>query len=201
MWPHELQHTRLPCPSLFPRVCSNSHPLNWWAVRTINGRLSDLSGPNSLWCLSQIMRPRTCIIDLKRVALYVFQSIPKYSTDRRKRQNQGKMFLESESMLAHYLCMQEKYEKVWLCNNNHNKDSIQGVITFYQQLLQVIYLLVKVTVCIWSIKYPLICNEIAILQIKKLNHREIIQPIHSDSNTRVWHWIQIIWFKTLTTVF
>ena len=27
---HGLQHTRLPCPSLSPRVCSNSCPLNWW---------------------------------------------------------------------------------------------------------------------------------------------------------------------------
>ena len=26
MWPHGLQHTRLPCPSLTPRVWSNSHP-------------------------------------------------------------------------------------------------------------------------------------------------------------------------------
>ena len=26
--PHELQHSRLPCPSLFPGVCSNSCPLN-----------------------------------------------------------------------------------------------------------------------------------------------------------------------------
>ena len=26
--PHELQHARLPCPSLSPRVCSNSYPLN-----------------------------------------------------------------------------------------------------------------------------------------------------------------------------
>ena len=26
-WPHELQHSRLPCPSPFPRVCSNSCPL------------------------------------------------------------------------------------------------------------------------------------------------------------------------------
>ena len=25
-----LQHARLPCPSLFPRVCSNSCPLSWW---------------------------------------------------------------------------------------------------------------------------------------------------------------------------
>ena len=28
--PHELQHASLPCPSLFPEVCSNSHPLNLW---------------------------------------------------------------------------------------------------------------------------------------------------------------------------
>ena len=31
LWPHELLHSRLPCPSLCPRVCSNSYPLNqWW---------------------------------------------------------------------------------------------------------------------------------------------------------------------------
>ena len=28
--PHESQHTRPPCPSLSPRVCSNSCPLNQW---------------------------------------------------------------------------------------------------------------------------------------------------------------------------
>ena len=28
--PHELQHASLPCPSLFPGVCSNSRPLNLW---------------------------------------------------------------------------------------------------------------------------------------------------------------------------
>ena len=28
--PHGLQHTRLPCPSTPPGVCSNSHPLIWW---------------------------------------------------------------------------------------------------------------------------------------------------------------------------
>ena len=27
---HGLQHARLPCPSLSPRVCSNSCPLSWW---------------------------------------------------------------------------------------------------------------------------------------------------------------------------
>ena len=30
LWPHGLQHTRLPCPSPTPGVCSNSCPLSWW---------------------------------------------------------------------------------------------------------------------------------------------------------------------------
>ena len=30
LWLHGLQHTRLPCPSLFPRVCSDSCPLSQW---------------------------------------------------------------------------------------------------------------------------------------------------------------------------
>ena len=33
--PHGLQHARLPCPSPFPRVCSNSCPLSWWCHPTI----------------------------------------------------------------------------------------------------------------------------------------------------------------------
>ena len=33
--PHGLQHTRLPCPSLSPRVCSNSFSLNCWCYTTI----------------------------------------------------------------------------------------------------------------------------------------------------------------------
>ena len=28
LWPHGLQHTRFPCPSLSPRACSNSCPLS-----------------------------------------------------------------------------------------------------------------------------------------------------------------------------
>ena len=34
--PHGLQHTRLPCPSLFLRVCSNSHPLSQWFYSIIS---------------------------------------------------------------------------------------------------------------------------------------------------------------------
>ena len=35
LWPHGLQHARLPCPSPSPRVCSNSCSLNWWCHPTI----------------------------------------------------------------------------------------------------------------------------------------------------------------------
>ena len=34
--PHELQHARLPRPSLSPGVCSNSCPLSWWCHPTIS---------------------------------------------------------------------------------------------------------------------------------------------------------------------
>ena len=30
LWPHRLQHTRLPCLSSTPRAYSNSCPLSWW---------------------------------------------------------------------------------------------------------------------------------------------------------------------------
>ena len=35
LWPHGLQHTRLPCPSLTTRACSNSCPSNWSCHPTI----------------------------------------------------------------------------------------------------------------------------------------------------------------------
>ena len=36
LWPHGLQHTRLPCPSPSPKVCSDSCPLSWWCFLTIS---------------------------------------------------------------------------------------------------------------------------------------------------------------------
>ena len=38
--PHELHHARLPCPSLSPGVCSNSHPLSQWCHRTISSSVA-----------------------------------------------------------------------------------------------------------------------------------------------------------------
>ena len=41
--PHGLQHTRLPCPSLSPEVCSNLCPLHRWCHPTISSSSSSYS--------------------------------------------------------------------------------------------------------------------------------------------------------------
>ena len=41
--PHGLQQTRLPCPSLSPRVCSNSCPLSQWYHPTISSSVIPFS--------------------------------------------------------------------------------------------------------------------------------------------------------------
>ena len=43
LWPHGLQHARLPCPSLFPRVCSNSCPLSQWCYLTMSSSVIPFS--------------------------------------------------------------------------------------------------------------------------------------------------------------
>ena len=40
--PHGLQHTRLPCPSPSPRVCSSSCPLNQWCHPTVSSSVNPL---------------------------------------------------------------------------------------------------------------------------------------------------------------
>ena len=40
--PHGLQHTKLPCPSLFPGVCSNSCSLSQWCHPTISSSVASL---------------------------------------------------------------------------------------------------------------------------------------------------------------
>ena len=52
LWPHGLQHARLPCPSLSPEVCSNPCRLSQWCHPTI---LS--SGLPSSACLQSFPAP------------------------------------------------------------------------------------------------------------------------------------------------
>ena len=43
LWPHGLQHARLPCPSPTTRVCSNSGPSIWWCYPTISSSVIPFS--------------------------------------------------------------------------------------------------------------------------------------------------------------
>ena len=43
LWPHGLQHTRLPCPSPTPRIYSNSCPLSWWCHPKISSSVVPFS--------------------------------------------------------------------------------------------------------------------------------------------------------------
>ena len=43
LWPHGLQHSRLPCPSPSPRAYSRSCPLSWWFHPTISSSVFPFS--------------------------------------------------------------------------------------------------------------------------------------------------------------
>ena len=43
LWPHELQHARLPCPSPTPRVHPNSCPSSWWCHPAISSSVVPFS--------------------------------------------------------------------------------------------------------------------------------------------------------------
>ena len=43
LWPHGLQHARLPCPSPSPEICSNSCPFNQWCHPTISSSVAPFS--------------------------------------------------------------------------------------------------------------------------------------------------------------
>ena len=47
LWPHGLQHSRFPCLSLFPGVCSNSCPLSQWCYLIISFSVILFSCPQS----------------------------------------------------------------------------------------------------------------------------------------------------------
>ena len=52
--PHGLQHARLPCPSLYPRACSNSCPLSQWYHPTISSSVAPFSSCPQFFPVSQL---------------------------------------------------------------------------------------------------------------------------------------------------
>ena len=52
--PRELQHTRFPCPSLSPRICSDSCPLSQWCYLTNSSSAAHFS-----FCLQSVQAPES----------------------------------------------------------------------------------------------------------------------------------------------
>ena len=52
LWPHGLQHARIPCPSPSRRIGSNSCPLSWWYHLTISPSVTPFSS-----CLQSLSAP------------------------------------------------------------------------------------------------------------------------------------------------
>ena len=52
LWPHGPKHTRLFCPPLSPRVCSNSCPLNQWCHPTISSSVAPSFLPSVFYSIS-----------------------------------------------------------------------------------------------------------------------------------------------------
>ena len=64
LWSHKLNHARLPCPSLSPRVCSNSCPLSQWCGLTISSSVSPFSScPQSFPASESFLMSRLFISD------------------------------------------------------------------------------------------------------------------------------------------
>ena len=62
LWPHELQHARLPCPSLSPGVCSDSCPLCQWCHPTISFSITPFpSCPQSFPASGSFLMSALCI--------------------------------------------------------------------------------------------------------------------------------------------
>ena len=65
LWPHRLQHSKLPCPS--PGACSNSCPLNCWCHLTISSSVVSFS------CLQSF--PASGSFPMSQLFILVGQSI------------------------------------------------------------------------------------------------------------------------------
>ena len=71
LWPHELQRAKLACPSLSPRVCSDSCPLSQWCHPTISSFVIPFS------CLQSF--PASGSFQMSQFFISAVQSIKSFS--------------------------------------------------------------------------------------------------------------------------
>ena len=64
LWPHGLQHTKLPCPSPSPGTCSNSCPLSQWCHPTTSSFVVPFSCLHSFSAWGSFPMSKWCILSL-----------------------------------------------------------------------------------------------------------------------------------------
>ena len=74
--PHGLQHARLPCPSLSPRVCTNSYPLSQWYNPTISSCHPLLFLPSIFLCMGVFYSESALCIMWPKYWSFRFSIIP-----------------------------------------------------------------------------------------------------------------------------
>ena len=74
--PHGLQHTRLPCPSPSPGVCSNSCPLSQWCHPTISSSVAPFSFPQCFPASGSFPRGCLFISDGQTITASASGSVP-----------------------------------------------------------------------------------------------------------------------------
>ena len=81
--PYEPQHTRLPCLSLSPRVCSNSYPLSHWCHPTISCSIVPFSSCPQSFSLSGFSKELALCIRWPKYWGFSFRISPsnEYSVD------------------------------------------------------------------------------------------------------------------------
>ena len=127
--PHELKHTRLTCPSLSPRVGSNSCPLSQWCHLLISFSVTPFSSclqsfPASFPIVRKHLTRGFRCADLDLSGALWSLLIPEYSGIKRR----GTPFLGQRNPgSSHYSDKYPlpSYEKVIVCNSVFNRDRLK----------------------------------------------------------------------------
>ena len=82
LWPHGLQHAKLPCPSPTPRACSNLCPSSQWYLSLLFNMLSKFViaflPRRKRLLISWLQSPFSVILQPKKIVCHCFQCFPIY---------------------------------------------------------------------------------------------------------------------------
>ena len=80
-WPHELQHTRSPCPSPTPIIHANPCPLDWWCHTTISSSVIPFSScPQSFPASGSVQMSQFSTSGSQNIGVSASTSVPQMNT-------------------------------------------------------------------------------------------------------------------------